>query len=317
MAANRPLWLPSEMQEGMPHIRWRLFLILVSVIALLVILKQSFLIVQAGERAVIFSKVGGMKPYQLSEGFHFNLPLVWIPTKYDIKTLTYTMSGGGNEARGETRSGAQEMGDGQVPDDSLEALTSDGLPLMVDVSIRFHIDPENVWRLHRFIGPDFVDKVVRPEARSVARAAFAEFPVIDVYSGKRQAIVEQIQSELRDKLRRNFLILDEVLLRDIRFPPEFQNAIEQKQVAQQEAQQMIFEVQRAESEKRQKIVAAEGEAAAIQKKAEALARNPQLIQYEYINRLPPNAKIVITDNKAIVSLGDILDQAAAADRKQR
>jgi regulator of protease activity HflC (stomatin/prohibitin superfamily) len=283
----------------MPHIRWRLFLILVSVIALLVILKQSFLIVQAGERAVIFSKVGGMKPYQLSEGFHFNLPLVWIPTKYDIKTLTYTMSGGGNEAHGETRNGAQEMGDGQVPDDSLEALTSDGLPLMVDVSIRFHIDPENVWRLHRFIGPDFVDKVVRPEARSVARAAFAEFPVIDVYSGKRQAIVEQIQSELRDKLRRNFLILDEVLLRKVSFSDAFQSAIIQKQIAQQNAQRMQYVLEKQQREKQRQIILAEGEAEAIRLKGQAIATNPNVLAYEYVQKVAPNIRGIITNGGSV------------------
>ena len=96
------------------------------------------------------------------------------------------------------------------------------------------------------------------------------------------------------------------MLRDIRFPPEFQNAIEQKQVAQQQAQQMVFEVQRAESEKQQKILQAQGEAGAIRRVADALAKNPKLVQYEYIKRLPADARIVITDNKAIISLGNAL-----------
>lgn len=292
--------------------KWRGFAVICVVAAVLYVVSQSFLIVQAGERAVIFSKVSGTMPYQLSEGFHLNLPLVWEPTKYDIKTLTYTMSKSGSDAGAESKQESSNVGsDGQVPDDSLAALTSDGLPLTVDISVRFHIDPDNVWRMHRIIGPDFIDKVIRPQARSTARMAFAEYPVIDVYSGKRQMIVEQIQTDLREKLRRNYFILDEVLLRDIRFPQAFQSAIEQKQVAQQEAQRMIFEIQRAESERQQKIVAAQGEAIAIRKTADALQKNPLLIQYEYINRLSPDARVIITDNKTIVSLGDVLDAPAA------
>jgi prohibitin 2 len=288
-----------------PQIPWRGFGLVLSLIAGLFVLSQTFVIVQAGERAVVFSDLSGVQAYQLTEGFHLNLPLVWHITKYDIKTRTYTMSGSAQESSlpAESRSESE-----QVPDDSLTALTSDGLPVTLDLSIRFHVDPDNVWRLHKQIGPDFIDRVVRPQARSIARMTFAGFPVIDVYSGKRQAIVDGISTQLREKFQKNYLVLDEVLLRDIRFPPEFQATIEQKQVAQQAAEQMVYELQRAELEKQQKIVQAQGEAEAIRKTADALNHNPQLIQYEYVQRLPADTKVVVTDGKTIVSLGDAFDE---------
>lgn len=300
---------PEEIKRAMARVPWRRFAFVAALMLIFLLLNQSFVIVQAGERAVIFSSLSGMRHDQLSEGFHFNLPFLWHPIKYDIKTLTYTMSGSGSEAHGETRSTPEGRltDSGQVPDDSLNALTQDGLPLSLDLSVRFHVDPDNVWKLHQQIGPDFVDKVVRPQSRSIARMAFAEYPVIDIYSGKRQIILDQIQKELSAKFRQNYLILDEVLLRDIRFPAEFQNAIEQKQVAQQQAQQMVFELQRAEAEKQQKILEAQGEAGAIRKRAEALAQNPLLVQYEYIKRLPPDARMLVTDGKTILSLGAFLN----------
>ncbi|HLK58938.1 MAG TPA: prohibitin family protein [Chthonomonadaceae bacterium] len=273
-------------------------------LALLLLLSQSFLIVQAGERALIYSSISGVQHYQLSEGLHFSFPLIWHPVKYDIKTRTYTMSGDRAESQNESDI-ANRI---QVPDDSLTALTADGLPVTIDLSVRFHIDPDNVWRLHQEIGPDFIDKVVRPQSRSVARMTIAGFPVVDVYSGKRQSIVEQIQSTLRPKFQQNYLILDEVLLRDIRFSNEFQAAIEQKQVAQQASEQMVYELQRAESEKQQKILQAQGEAESIRKVADALSHNPGLIPYEYVRLLSPTAKIVMTDGKTIVSLGDLLGE---------
>ncbi len=297
-----------------PQIPWRSIGAVVGIIVLLIVLSQTFVVVQAGERVVIFSDISGVQPYQLSEGFHLNLPFVWSITRYDIKTRTYTMSGSSSESN---RSAESNRDSEQVPDDSLTALTSDGLPVSLDLSIRFHIDPDNVWRLHKVIGPDFVDRVVRPQARSIARMTFAGFPVIDVYSGKRQAIVDGISAQLREKFRQNYLVLDEVLLRDIRFPQEFQATIEQKQVAQQAVQQMVYELQRAESEKQQKIVQAQGEAEAIRKTADALSRNPGLIQYEYVQRLSPDIKVVVTDGKEIINLGDVLNSPAAETRGGR
>lgn len=300
-----------------PKIPWSILGLGLSLIVGLIVLSQTFVIVQAGERAVIFSDLSGVQTYQLSEGFHLNLPLVWHITKYDIKTRTYTMSGSTQESN---RSAEARSDSEQVPDDSLTALTSDGLPVTLDLSIRFHIDPDNVWRLHRQIGPEFIDRVVRPQARSIARMTFAGFPVIDVYSGKRQAIVDGISTQLREKFRQNYLVLDEVLLRDIRFPAEFQATIEQKQVAQQAAEQMVYELQRAELEKQQKIVQAQGEAAAIRKTADALNKNPQLIQYEYVQRLPADTRVMVTDGKTIVSMGDAFNETptqATRGGKQR
>lgn len=293
-----------------PEVSPRAVIGVLLVIAALFVFSHSFIVVQAGERAVIFNQLTGVMHYQLAEGMHFNIPILWEPEKYDVKTHTYTMSGGGTEAHGEhvnprmtnaRRSGESE----QVGDDSLSALTADGLPVTLDMSVRFHIDPDKVWRLHQDLGREYVDKVVRPQSRSIARMEFAEFPVIDVY-GKRQIIVDRIQKELRPRLASNYIVLDEVLLRDIRFPKEFQDSIEQKQVAQQEAQRMVFEVDRARSEKQQRIIEAQGEASAIRKKAEALAQNPQLIQYEYVRRLPKDTKIIVVDGKTIISLGDVL-----------
>jgi len=317
MRRSEPIFPDLSSPGVMPKIPWRGFGLVLGLLAGLLVLSQTFVIVQAGERAVVFSDLSGVQAYQLSEGFHLNLPLVWHISKYDIKTRTYTMSGSSQESNrpAESRSDSE-----QVPDDSLTALTSDGLPVTLDLSIRFHIDPDSVWRLHQQIGPEFVDRVVRPQSRSIARMTFAGFPVIDVYSGKRQAIVDEISTQLREKFKQNYLVLDEVLLRDIRFPPEFQATIEQKQVAQQATEQMVYELQRAELEKQQKIVQAQGEAAAIRKTADALNKNPQLIQYEYVQRLPADTKVVVTDGKTIVSLGDAFAETspqAARGGRQR
>ncbi|MBI3921308.1 MAG: prohibitin family protein [Armatimonadetes bacterium] len=261
-------------------------------IVVVFLLMRSFIIVGAGERAVIFSRISGVKPGQLDEGLHLNIPIVWVPVKYDIRTQTYTMSGTSSE--------------GQVKgDDSLNALTSDGLPVNLELSVRFHLDPENVWKLHREIGREYTDKVVRQEARSDTRMIVSEFPVIDVYSGRRQMIVDRIKERLTRKFSKSYMVLDELLLRDIKFSQEFQAAIEQKQVAQQETKRMDFVLQQARLERQRKIVEAQGDASAIRLKARALMSNPQLVQYEYMKRLPDKVQTIITDSKTIINMSDL------------
>jgi regulator of protease activity HflC (stomatin/prohibitin superfamily) len=179
------------------------------------------------------------------------------------------------------------------------------------MSILFHVDPENVWRLHRDIGPFFVEKIVRPQARAHVRMVVAQYPVIDVYGGRRARIVEEINARLKKLLAQNYIVLDEALLRHVSFSNEFQQAIEQKQVAQQEVQRMQFVLDQADKERRRKIIEAEGEAESIRLKAAALAQNPKLVEYEYVMRLPDNVRTVVTDGRTIVNLGDAMNGAVA------
>jgi len=68
---------------------------------------------------------------------------------------------------------------------------------------------------------------------------------------------------------------------------------------------MKYELEREELEKQRKIIEAQGEAEAIRLKGQALARNPALIQYEYVQKLSPNVQAIITDGKTIMSIGEI------------
>jgi prohibitin 2 len=275
-----------------------------AVLGLLVLftLGRSFVLVGSGERAVLFNRFTGTQPDQLGEGLHFVLPWVQLPTIYDVKTHTYTMHASTGES--------PESGD--QGNDAMTALTADGLPVSLDLSILFHVDPGGVWKLHREIGPSYVDKIVRPQARSYIRMIVAQYPVVDVYGGRRARIVDEINTRLKELFARNYLVLDEVLLRNVSFSKEFQQAIEQKQVAQQEVQQMKFVLDKADKERRRKIIEAEGEAESIRMKAAALAQNPQLVEYEYVKRLPDNVNTVVTDGRTILNVGGAPVQPGAA-----
>jgi len=115
-------------------------LIFIAFIIFLAIAKP-FIIVGAGERAVVFNRLTGIEKRQLQSGFNILIPLIQKPIIYDVRNQTYTMSG--ISAEGQI-----------IGDDSIKALTSDGQPVGLELSVIYRIDDMNVWRLHEEIGPN-------------------------------------------------------------------------------------------------------------------------------------------------------------------
>lgn len=265
----------------------------VIVLFLLVFLFKIYIVVDPGEKAVIFNKATGNLRVTPNEGFYFLIPLIEEPTIYDMKARTYTMSIAALE--GEIKG-----------DDSLQALTSDGQTVLLDISVRYHPDVDNLDKLHRRIGVDYVNKVLRPQVRSIVRMIVSEYPVLDVYSGKRMLIQSEIDKKLSDSLKKSYITCEEVLLRNVQFSRDFQQAIENKQIAQQEAQRMKYVLEKQEMEKTRKIIEATGEAESLRLKGKALADNPLLIQYEYVKLLSPNIQAIITDQNTIFNFSDFI-----------
>jgi len=245
----------------------RLMSILAGALLVLFLLSRPYVVVPAGQRAVVFSLTSGVLEKQLGEGFHFLLPVIHQPFLYDVRTRTYSMS--------------RVHWEGEVQgDDSLSVLTADGQTVSVDISVRFRPDTENVWRLHKEVGTDYV------------------------YSAVRQVVEDRIESQLRESVKRTYLIIDEVLLRDIRFSAAFATSIVNKQIAEQNAQRMEYVLERTEKEKEQQIIEAEGEAQAIELKGRAVAENAMVIQYEYVRKVAPNVGTIITKGNTLTgSLG--------------
>lgn len=265
------------------------------IIAVIIVLVSSISIVGAGERVVVFDKFRGVLEETRGEGMTIIIPFIQDAIHYDVKSQTYTMSSKPSE--GEVRG-----------DDAITALTSDGQIVTLDMSVRYHPDPDMVWRLHKTLGPDYVRKVIRPEVKSVTREVISAYRVMDVYSKKREEIQLQMEKKLEKSFKKSDVVMDGVLIRNIVFSEEFQKAIEAKQVALQEAQRMQYILEKEEREKKRKIIEAQGEAEAIRLKGQALSQNPKLIQFEYVKKLSPEIKAIITDQNSILNFSDFLKE---------
>lgn len=273
----------------------RLFPIAALIFSLLFFLPRCFLVVQPGYEAVIFNRLIGVEAVPRQEGIHLLIPVLQFPTLYDVRTQTYSMASQSEDRNLKTN-------------DSLTALTADGQRVDLDVSVRYRLDPAQVPQLHQTVGSDYLNKIIRPASQAVVRNVIARYSAIGVYSEQRAEIQSSIFTELSTLMSPEGLVLQSLLLRNVEFSKEFQTAIEAKQIAEQEKQREVYRVEQAELIKQRMIVQAEGEAQAISLKGEALQENPDVIWMEYVRGLPEGVKTIVTEQNAILNLGNFLEQ---------
>ncbi|MBI2995811.1 MAG: prohibitin family protein [Candidatus Melainabacteria bacterium] len=257
---------------------------LIFVLIMLLFLSGSIVKVDAGERAVVFNIFGGIEKRVLGEGIHIVLPPVQLATIYDVKQATYNFTSD------------EQGGQGQVVGREIHSLTSDGQKVDVELSVRAKPQPTELWKLHKTIGPDYASKVIFPKARSVLREVLSTYPVEDVYSVKRQEIQNEIQEQLTNDLARKYFIdVEEILIRNVRFSKEFQDAIDRKQQAFQEFLKMEYVLASERAKKDAKIFQAEGEAKAINLRVNALRANPDFIKYRRAQIFGRKAKLILSN----------------------
>ena len=284
---------------------------------------------QPEERGVVISALApkGYREEALQPGLRWVIPYAETVQIYNISKQTYTMSIASSEG--------QIMGD-----DSVSARTSDGQEIFIDASVIFSIDPTKVVDLHITWQKRFTDDLVRPRSRGVIRDAVSQFRVDQVYSTKRIEMAEQMRSDMADALAENGLLLADFVLRNITFSPEYAASVEQKQIAEQLAQQAAFTVQQREQEAEQArktaqgvadaaVIESEGQALAIviQANAEAEARviqataeaealaliadvledSPDLLKYRYIEELTPLIDVMLlpSDNSFLFPIPEL------------
>jgi regulator of protease activity HflC (stomatin/prohibitin superfamily) len=255
------------------------------------------------------------------------IPFVDRVVTYPISRQSYTMSIAPQEG---AISG----------DDSVEARTSDGQLVRVDASVIFAIDPTKVVDVHISWENTYVDSLIRTIARGVIRDAVSQYGIEEVYSSKRQDLTDEINRDMRIRMEEEGFILVDFVLRNIAFSDEYAASVEQKQIAEQLAQQAAFVVDQRRQEAEQarqeaegqadaaviraqgqaqsvviqaqadaeaRLLQAEAEAKALELLGTALAANPDVIQLQYIEKIAPNISVMLLpgDNPFLFPLPEL------------
>lgn len=223
-------------------------------LAVAVVVANPIFIVGPGEVGVTFNRITG-KTASYAQGTHFRLPIIHGVTKFDVKT--------------------------QRIDIVASSASKDLQKVEMEVVVNTHLQYEKVNDLFIKVGKDYIEKVVHPTMNECVKAASAQFPVEDIIV-KRDELKLQIEEALRQKLLAYNIVVENANLVNIKFDPEFEKIVEQKQIEEQKIKTAEYVKQQAEQNKLATIARAEGDARAQQLLRESV--NEKTIAYKWIDK---------------------------------
>jgi len=190
----------------------------VGIFLLVILLSESLIIVPAGHKGVLVTTPGGNDFNEVNEGWSFS-PYYILCSKEIIRFNTQQ----------ESFVGADESADNAG---SIMVSSNDNVGIFVDFSIVYHIEPDRVADL-RIEAGDYKQSILIPVARSVPRDVCAQYNALDI-RGERRSVVEQgIRENITTRLAGKYITVELFALRDIRLPAQYENAIVEKKVAEQ------------------------------------------------------------------------------------
>lgn len=267
--------------------KWQYAAYGVAALVILLIIVDGLVSVPAGHVGVIYDRGRGVLSKQYDEGLHLKIPFWQVATIMDTRLQVYTMS-------------VDEHEKATYASEPIEALTLDGQRVDIDATVQFRVPGDYAATIYKEIGLDYIDKVIKPGARSVIRNAITGYDSTKLFTeASRTEASTKMESELRNLYTNSNIQLTALLLRNVRFSDVYLKAIEDKQVAQQRIQKAEYEKQEAEKVKERKIIEAEAEAQAIKLKGETLRANPSVIQFEFVQKMAPNINWGILPNSAV------------------
>ncbi len=250
--------------------------------------------VQAGHVGVVLT-FGRVEPGVLQPGFHFIIPIAQRIEQVDTRVLPH----GFNQIDAASR--------------ELQAVKLTG-------TMNYHLEPNRANELYQTVGLDFANKVIDPAFNDFIKEVVPQYPVTEILA-KRDEIRSKAKDKLGANLQRYGIVVDDIYISNIAFSPEYQNAIERKQTAQQnvEGEQQILAQKQIQAQ--QVVVEAKGKADAAVASAEGEARSnevrtqsisPQLIEYLRWTRWDGKLPLFSGGQSPIVSIPLPTDQPSAA-----
>jgi regulator of protease activity HflC (stomatin/prohibitin superfamily) len=225
---------------------------------------------------------GSVQNTTLASGLHVINPLIDVK-RMDIKTQNYTMSAIHDEGNKEG-------------DDAIRVLTSDGLEVVMDMTVLYKVVASEAPDILKSTGIDYTDKIVRPLTRTMIRDNAVYYDAVSLYSNKRDEFQNRIFKSIEADFKKRGLLLEQLLIRNITLPGPVRTSIEQKISAEQDAQKMQFVLQKERQEAERKRVEAQGISDYQRIISESLT--DRQLQYESIKAQlevakSANAKVVI------------------------
>ena len=251
------------------------------VIIFLAILSKFFVIVNAGERGVLM-QFGKVQEQVLGEGLH-----VIVPTVYSVKKLSVRV---------------------QKQESSAEASSKDLQDVFTDVALNWHIIPDEANAIFQQIGDEkeVVVRIIDPAVEEVLKAVMAKYTAEEVIT-KRGEVKAAVDEFLTLRLVTYHIAVDDISLVHVHFSERFSDAVEAKQIAEQEAKRGEFLALKAVKEAEAKVNLAKGEA-----EVQRLLRDnltPELLERQAIEKWNGQLPLIVGDGgKNLLDLRKLVER---------
>ncbi len=188
---------------------------------------------------------------------------------------------------------------------SLNLPSKEGLSINSQISILYRLDQAKVPKVIKTLGLNY-KSIIANVFRSASADVCSKFYAKDMHSGMRSNIEISIKERMAETLQSQGIVVESVLMKSIQLPEGLSSSIERKLQAEQDALRMEFVLQEQRLEVERIIIEAKGTRDAQKIIAEGLT--PEIIKIrsiEAFNQLSksPNAKVIITDGKAPMLIG--------------
>ena len=243
------------MEKKMPAMVKRLAIIIPCAILLLVVAFSCFDIVPAGFKGVKLT-MGAVDGAVLNEGLAFKLPFVQSIVHVDARVKKYTVEG-------ET-SASKDM----------QSITT-------NVAVNYRVDGENVDELYQNLSLNYEDTIIAPAVSECIKSVTSQYTAEETIT-RRSEISSQIKESLKERLADKYIFVDSLNITDLTFSAAFDKAIEEIKVAEQNALNAKYDLERIKTEAEQAVIKAQGEAEAMRIKNEALSDS--IIELEFLNK---------------------------------
>ena len=245
---------------------------IVVLVILIILIAKSAVTIGAGKAGVLYKTFGDgvvVDEPPLGEGFHVVAPWNKV-TVYEVRQLEVF--------------------------EQMKVLSSNGLEIQIDASAWYQPIYDDLGKLHKNRGENYLERVIQPAIRSAARSVVGRYTPEQLYSSKRDAIQDEIFHETKKILDNQYIQLNEVLVRDVTLPPTIKEAIERKLKQEQESLEYEFRLVTAQKEAEKVKIEAQDKADA--NKILSASLTDKILQDKGIEATiklaeSPNSKVVV------------------------
>lgn len=234
--------------------RWVIIGAIVLVVCIL--LGSCIVIVPAGSKGVRMTFGAVDESHVLDEGINLKIPFVQTVEMVNVRVLKYESPSNNSSSR------------------DLQTIES-------NIAVNYRVDSDSVAKLYKNLGMNYESTIISPAVSEVVKSVTALYTAEELIT-KRAEVSAQMKEQLQKKLEDKYIIVDDFNIINFQFTEAFNQAIEAKQIAEQEALKAQYELEKVEIEKQQAILKAEGEAEALRLRKQEL--NENIIMLEFINK---------------------------------